>query len=54
MQHGKEEQVRQQLEYKLNRQLQRIEKEQNQPDRPHEEEAEYRERMLRTFLGGNR
>ena len=30
MQHGKEEQVRQQLEYKLNRQLQRIEEEQDQ------------------------
>lgn len=53
MQHGKEEQVRQQLEYKLNRQLQRIQEEQNQPDRSHEEikeNADYRERILRTFL----
>ena len=50
MQHGKEEQVRQQLEYKLNRQLQRIEEEQDQPGRSHEEikeNADYRERMLR-------
>lgn len=55
MQHGKEEQVRQQLEYKLNRQLQRIEEEQDQPGRSHEEikeNADYRERMLRTFLIG--